>query len=507
VPRNSLQELLEIQAELERRSNENLAETFVPNSKGEEFIKMVGNNESFINMFCAANGVGKSATCAMITRAICFGPVDHDTTRSRWKEEWGEAPDSFFDYPLYKDFPYLKKGRIISDPTTIKEKIVPELKLWFPANRFDIHYDTRKEGKQFEAKWMTDTGFEFDLMTTEQNAKEFESTDLGFLYFDEPAPNDIYLASIARCRRGAIVYWGFTPLKYSAWIKDDLYDKRDGKTIDYVTADVWENCEEREGTRGILKEIDIDRMISQYPEVEFEARVNGKFGHLLGLVHKKFEPKIHVIEPFDIDENDFCVAMALDTHSRVPDALLWMAIDEKGRKYIIDELMFTGTDKEVAAKIMKKEEDGHMRIIDRLIDPSAFNDDKRTNEKSYADRLEGHGLRFKRGSKKLHECIRRTDSALKYELKEGKLVVEPEFYIFSNCQGLIKELLHYVWDEYQGKSKDKKDPNPNPVDKDDHLIEDLHRLLMEDYYFRPRGKQRSVRSIRNKTLNLRTPKC
>lgn len=491
-----------INEELERRNQENLAETFVPNVKGEEFIRMVGENKSFVNMYCAANGVGKSCTCAMIMRAICFGPPEHDIERSRWKEEWGEAPDTFFDYPLYKDFPYLKKGRIISDPTTIKEKIVPELKMWFPPNRYDVRYDTRKEGKQFEAKWITDTGFEFDLMTTEQNAKEFESTDLGFCYFDEPIPNDIYLATVARTRRGAIIFWGFTPLKYSAWIKDDLYDKRDGKNIDYIVADVWENCEDREGTRGILKEADIDRMISQYPEVEYEARVNGKFGHLLGLVHKEFEPKIHVIEPFDISKENFTVYMALDTHARVPDAILWMAVAENGRKYIIDELRFTGTDAEIAAKIKGKETTWRMQ--DRLIDPSAFNTDKRTTEKCYADRLGDHSLKFRRGSKKLHECIKKTNQALKYQIRNGQMIVEPEFYIFSNCQGLIKEMQNYVWDEYQGKTKDKKDPNPNPVDKDDHLIEDMHRLLIEkNFVFRPMPKSFAPKSIRSSKYSPR----
>ncbi|MFA5340688.1 MAG: hypothetical protein WC332_02820, partial [Clostridia bacterium] len=42
---------------------------------------------------------------------------------------------------LYKDFPYLKRGRIVSDPTTIREKIIPELKLWFPSNRYEMKYD------------------------------------------------------------------------------------------------------------------------------------------------------------------------------------------------------------------------------------------------------------------------------------------------------------------------------------------------------------------------------
>ncbi len=479
-----MQELLGIEAELKKREQENLAENFTPNGKQEDFIKMVGSNNTFINLFVAANGVGKSCVGAMIIRAMCFG-----------------SPNKWFNHPLFKEYPYLKKGRIISDPTTLKEKIVPELKKWFPSNRYTIKYKTTKAGKNYEAKWTTDTGFEFDLMSNEQDPKEFESVDLGWEWFDEPSKKSIYLASIARLRRGGILFWTMTPLSYSAWIKDDLYDKRDGKNVDYITADVEDNCIEH-GVRGMLEHDNIEKMLAQYPEAEKEARAHGKFGHLLGLVHKGFEPKIHVIDPFEIDQN-FTVYHALDTHPRVPDANLWMAVNEKGQKYIIDEMAFTGTDVEQATAIKTKESNWSMGS--RLIDPSAFNDDKRTLEKSYAERLQDQGLIFRRGSKKLIDCIRRTDDAFKYQMRGDTMIVQPEIFIFSNCVGTIKELLHYIWDEYSGKGSDEKDPKPVPKDKDDHFVEDLHRLLMErDFIFRPivKAKQKTFKSSKYKARGI-----
>jgi len=435
--------------------------------------------------FITHDFISTGNSCAMVNilNAICFGAPKHDLNRSRWKEKWGVPPESFFDYPLFNDFPYLKVGRIVSDPTTIKMKIVPELKKWFPSNRYNVKYDTRKEGKQYESRWTTDTGFEFDIMTIEQDAKEFESTDLGFILFDEPIPKAIYKACIARGRRGMIVIWGFTPLSYSAWIKDDIYDKRDGKMVEYVNATVWDNCEDVEGTRGILERVNIDKMISQYDENEIESRVGGKFGHLLGLVHKGFEPKIHLIDPFDINKDDYVVAMALDTHPRVPDALLWMAIDNKGRKFIIAELFYKGTDAELKAEIQRIEVG--IRLIDRLIDPSGFNEDDRTTEVSFGERLKKQKLDFRPGSKKLHECIRRTDNAFKYEYRDGQMISAPELYIFRSCTGLIKELQGYVWDEYKGKTADERTSKGQPKDKDDHFIEDLHRLLIEEYKWTP----------------------
>ena len=191
--------------ELELRQSENLAVNYQPNGKCLEFIKIVGSNKNFINLFSAANGVGKTAVGVNIVANICYG------IQNNW----------FKDLPLFEKFPYIKQGRIISDPTTIKEKIVSELKKWLPSNRFKIHYSTTKEGKQFESKWITDTGFEFNLMTTEQDTKEFESVDLGWVWIDEPCPESIFLATVARMRRGGIIFFTMTPLKYSAWIKSN----------------------------------------------------------------------------------------------------------------------------------------------------------------------------------------------------------------------------------------------------------------------------------------------
>jgi phage terminase large subunit-like protein len=452
-----LQSLLE---EHNKRKTENLCKKYVPNIKCEDFIRNVGKNETFVNLFSAANGVGKSCVGVNIVANICFGQ----------QNEW-------FNHELYKKFPYIKKGRIISDPTTIKEKIVPELKKWFPSNRYKVHYDTKKEGKNYESKWVTDTGFEFDIMSNEQDAKEFESVDLGWLWFDEPSKQDIYIASVARMRRGGIVFWTMTPLSYSAWIKNEIYDKQ-GREVSVVEADVWSNCIDIPGNRGILKRTDIERMIAQYPENEKEARIHGKFGHLLGRVHKLFDRKIHVIKPFDVSYPLYTCYGALDTHPRVEDAYTIMAVDSKGTKFIIDELWIKAIDTDMALAIKAKE--AGLRIKKRLIDPSSQIDDKRTNDKSYLSRLEDSGLYFELGSKNLVECIRRTDEALRYELVGDQFVKQPELYIFSTCERTIKEFENYVWDEYKGRGSDEKDPKPRPKDINDHFIENVHRLLIEE---------------------------
>lgn len=173
---------------------------YTPNGKLEKFIEMVGNNKHFINLLIAGNGVGKTAGMTNILANILFEP----------KNKW-------FNYPLFNEFPYIKKGRIISDPTTITEAIIPEFKKWFPLSQ----YETSKEKKSYDYRWKTTTGFEFDVMSTEQDVKEFESANLGFAFIDEPCPESIFKATISRMRRGGIIIVGFTPLKGSAYFYDE----------------------------------------------------------------------------------------------------------------------------------------------------------------------------------------------------------------------------------------------------------------------------------------------
>ena len=480
LKKKSPEELRDLYAkiqELKTRQNENLCKKYVPNVKCENFIKNVGNNEIFINLFTAANGVGKTCLGANMVANLLFGPQN-----------------DFFNLPLFEDFPYIKKGRIISDPTTIQQMIIPELKKWFPSNRKKKVWWTKKEGKNYEAKFITSTGFTVDLMTTEQQAKEFESVTLGWVWIDEPCPKDIYLATIARMRTGGVLFWTLTPLAYSAWIKDELYDKRDGRFIEYVNANVWDNCKDIEGTRGVLTKDNIEKMISQYPLDEQEARIEGKFGHLLGRVHKYYQEHIHVIKPFKITPETHVVVKAHDTHPRVPDHILWMAIDDKNTKYIIHEEQLDGTAEEMRQRIQQIEKQNNWRMIDSLIDPSAYNKDVRNMMPSVAEQLyaNGSGIDYRPGSKDLTGSIRRTDDALYYEEKNNTLVVPPEVYIFDTCKVTRNQLISYVWDDYSGKTADHKQPKPKPKDKDDHHVENLHRLLMENYQFEP---------IKDKTTN------
>lgn len=463
--------------EKERRAASNQARHYIPNGKAEEFIKLVGEGKNFISMFIAANGVGKTAAGVNIIANICYG-IQND----------------FFNYPLFKNFPYLKRGRIISDPTTLKEKIIPELKKWFPgsdAERLpEANFETAKEGKNYEAKFVTNTGWQIDLMSNEQDAKEFESVDLGFAWFDEPAPEAIFKATVSRGRMGMIMIWTMTPLSYSAWIKDQLIDMANDKGVGWVEAEIEDNCIDH-GERGILEHENILKMIAAYDEDELESRAFGKFGHLVGRVHKAFSRKIHVIKSFPVDMRKFSVYHALDPHPREPDHAMWLAVNKYGTKYIVNELVTKGLISDLSIRIQDIEQVGNYRIERRIIDPSAYNDDQHNEKPSVGSRLSDLGLNYIKGSKDLQAGIKRTNDALDYETKGTLFVREPELFVFDTCPIAIKQLEEYTWQEHKGKSKDEKQAKGKPRDKNDHQCENLHRLLLTEPEFVPYQPQGS----------------
>ena len=441
---------------------------FEPTGKGEEFINLIGSNQYFISLFSAANGIGKTAQMICTLANMMF-----------------PCGNPFFQQKLFRDkefggligWPYMKTGRIVSDPTNIEKNIVPELEKWFPKGR----WTAKKKNKPYNSYFETDTGWVFDVMTYEQDAKEFEGVNLGFVWLDEPPPKAIYKACVSRLRKGGCMWCTATPIGDSAWLYDEIIANPDNEKgmRTFIEADVETACKEH-GSRGHLRHDDIERMIAQYDDVDMQARVKGRFQHLTGLVFKQFKKKIHVIPMFVVKPEELAVYEALDPHPRTEDAILWIGVDRRGKKFVIDELFIHGTDEEVVSKIKAKAAQYH--IVRRIADPAMWNEDEHTG-KSMATRWASLGLSYVKATKFRQESDRRIGNALSYHAIDDQIVRTPELYILENCTRIIWEVERYRWDNWKGKTAEYKGKKQKPIDKDDHLIECLGRLLFQEPMF------------------------
>ena len=478
----------ELNAELVRRQTQEQYRFYIPNGKGEEFINAFASGDNFIVLYSAGNGVGKTATCSNILAHLF----------------WNTGENPYFNGKLFKEFPYLKRGRIVSSPTNVEKNIIPEMKTWFPRNK----YKTSKGNKKFESIWSTDTGWNFDIMTYEQAVEEFEGVTLGWAWFDEPPPEPIFKATVARMRKGGIIFIGATPLAGSAYMYDsfakgnyevEMKSKETGavmkyqRKVAYIEADIESACREH-GIRGHLKHEHIENIIAEYSEDEKQARIYGKFQHLVGMVFKNWNPKVHVIPPFQVDYRNFAVYEFLDPHPRNPDAVMWIAVDRNGTKYVIDELFIkVESEEDLAMKIKSKAT--QYRIIKRMADPSAFvNNQHNQDGKTLADKLAENGLTYLQATKQRAMADRRIIDALAYTEINGYMMKAPELYVFSTCGRTQFEFEHYRWQEYVGKGAEFHNAKEKPVDKDDHMIENLGRGLYNEICFVPYESYQQVSS-------------
>jgi len=450
-----------IREELLFRKNFEKYRYYTPIGKGEEFLKLLGSGKYLVGLISAANGVGKTRLGVCLIAELIW-----------------QSGNKWFNYPLFRNWKYQKKIRIVSDPSTIHDTIIPEMEEMFPKGR----YKRNKKGKNYWYEWKTDNGWLINLMTYDQNVKEFESATLGLIWCDEPPPKNIYKANISRLRKGGVMFITATPLTGSAWMYDEILSNPNNESEYkfFVEAEVEDACKIH-GVRGFLDHIDIVRMVKQYDDDDKQARVFGKFQHLVGLVYKMWNRQVHVVEPFDPDTKDYAVIELLDTHPRNPDAVMWVAIDRNNNYFVVDELYESDLKTEVLSQKIK-DKAGSKRVEWRYIEPAAFIEDQHTGRSLYSD-LYSNGLVYEQASKKRTEAIKLTKSALNYTAVGGKVIIPPKLFVCRNCVRTIWEIEHWQWKEHRGKSAENKSPSEKPVDKDDHMIENLGRALLSGNTF------------------------
>ena len=463
----------EIFEELQFRSKTQKYRNYEPIGKMEEYLDKLGSGDYIVSAILAANGIGK--TTAMVNfLAHLIWPCGNE----------------YFQQPLLKDWPYPKTIRIASDPETLKSTIIPMIHEWFPIGR----YTETKAGKTYMSRFTTDNGWSITCMSYEQDSKEFESSTLGLILCDEPPPEPIHKANVARLRKGGVIGIFATPLIGSAWLYDEIvaYKDKEKDFRTYVTAEVEDACIDH-GIRGFLKHDDIVKMVSQYKPEDMQARVFGKFQHLTGLIFKDFTPDIHVIKPFELNRNDYVVYQSWDTHPRENEAIIWVAVDRKGTKYVVDELWSDAPTEELVARI--KTIDAKYRIVSRVLDPLGFIEDKRTNL-SFAKLLSAKfGLVYQPASKRRMDGVGMIQNALSYQLKGSDMIRPPGIYYMNHCSRTIWETQHWQWQEYAGKSQERHDKSGKPQDKDDHFMEALGRVFLDNAQFQERQRSIIERSI------------
>lgn len=346
----------------------------------------------------------------------------------------------------------------------ISQIIIPKLKQWIPPSElrggtWSSAYDAGLKVLNFE------NGSTIELMSYEQDVEKFAGVPRDFTHFDEEPPKPIWNECTARLIDRAGRAWvTMTPLEGMTWVYDTLYEPGilGDPRKDVIQIDMAENpyipSDERE---DFLAGLDPD---------ERKARGEGKFVALGGLVYKRFNSQIHVVDSIDPKEfrnKYYRHYHSLDHGFRNPTAALWHAVDPDNMAVTFDEHYASDMIIDEHTRIMKEKEKTHgFQPFMRICDPALAQKQAVTGtsiQTEYAIRDFGFIL----GNNDVKTGVAKVNQYLEVKA-DGK----PSWYITRDCPNLIREITRLRWKVWASRKQQEQN---NPYDeihkKDDHACD------------------------------------
>ena len=273
----------------------------------------------------------------------------------------------------------------------------------------------------------------------------------------------------------------------SAWIYDEIFEKRDSPDIDVFQLFTLKN---RVLDRGM-----IDKVTAGLTANQLKVRLEGHFMHLSGRIYPLYTDRNatfcftcqsaalvvegtcvscggnnlaqfnHFIDPIE-SVYSFPTIMCLDPHPRKPHCMAWFAIAPSDDIYQVAELENGGEAEVTAQRVREIEQKLRLNVVRRLIDPNMAKSPAGVTNKrgrTVRDEFDAVGLRCD-----LADDNRETARArMTAYLKSDSRTRQPRFHIFNTCARSNYMLMRYVWDEWSTNASHNKDPKPMPAGKND----------------------------------------
>jgi hypothetical protein len=234
----------------------------------------------------------------------------------------------------------------------------------------------------------------------------------------------------------------------------------------------------------------VDDFSDTLSEEAKQCRIYGIPLALSGLVYKEFSPGGNVYRgtppgwdnPMSPPMN-YTIRLAIDPHPQVPHAVLFAATSPEGQTYFFAEIFRKLTAVQLCEAIHDIVGPRYVHIS--LCDPAAYIPSN-IDQSVMADVLIENGVFVEKASKDLSRGIISTQAAL------GEIVVSPlgntarKLMFGEHLRETLWEFDHYMWNPQR--------PN-KPVDKNDHMMENLYRLVLEGLDYVPPDNDEEIRYI------------
>jgi terminase large subunit-like protein len=335
--------------------------------------------------------------------------------------------------------------------------------------------------------------------------QKLTNLNLGWYLIDqaEEVPEDMFLMLNGRLRRrnsprkGMIL---FNPNGHDWIYKRWVRDKMDGHELIHAKTSDNPNL-----TSDYLDQF------KQYPEAWKRRFFDGSFDVFTGQIWPEFDPDLHIIRPFEIPPW-YEIIECIDHGRRNPTAVLWLAFDDQGNCFVVDEHYQAGQLVGYHAnKIQKRRNNwGHPNYT--VIDASAAQEDPNTG-RSVIDEYWDYGIYTIPSDRHVIARVNRVAEWLRLDPEHrhplsGELAQEPEdpdeeygfprLYIFQNCVNLIEHLPQYKWKPKPPNQE--ADAKEEPLGKDDHDVDALGYGLMT------RPSPADAPEVRGRAMDARSEK-
>lgn len=487
LPKPTKDVLLERLAHLERKEME-LMEKMVgyrernrinfftrPNPAQAKLLKAWHDPMYKVFTFTGANRIGKTTIGAILALSTMFGEY-------LWMGQ--DDPQRIIPFQAKASREFGRKVRYVGQDweKQIKAVVVPELKKWWPKDR---PVDIKKNSNGVEAYWTdTTTGSTLEIMSNLQDTDLHEGWSGDLIVYDEPPRRAIRVANA----RGLIDRQGrelfcMTLLK-EAWVDREVINAMDDTgRPDLTVYNVHGDIEVNVGY-GITEE-GVAQFAKTLTDEEKDARLRGIPSYMSGLVYPQYNRRKHLIDRFEIPL-DWIVDIAIDIHPREKQAVLFIATAPTGVRYVIQEIWGHGDGKWVGEQIVRCVKIFSYRVGTVIIDPLSKGDKNNVNTvfDKVALTLLKHEIPLYTASKDKLSGILQVRTHLEGPNKQ------PSLFIFNDLVRTIFEIEGYMYDK----------ETQNPMDKDDHMMENLYRLILlntqweevmpeaEDYDFNQHGR-------------------
>jgi phage terminase large subunit-like protein len=228
------------------------------------------------------------------------------------------------------------RGRLVcvSFVDGLEKIILPLFKKWMPK-KYLISRSWDKSYNRYLRTLTLEDGSFIEFMSYDQELEKFAGTSRHFVSFDEEPPKSVWEECLLRLVDTDGDWWiSMTPVEGLTWVFDLIYQpweegNRPETLVLKVSMDDNPHLKETAKSK-ILKNI-VD-------EADRQARKEGSFVQIKGLVYKSFDPHIHKRKNFQLHPS-MRIYTSLDTGWRHPAAWLWHAVEPNGRITTFHEIV------------------------------------------------------------------------------------------------------------------------------------------------------------------------